>query len=76
LPSMLIVTSCRFSMPVKSSLVKWLPPLSRGQALVGIENLGPAVPDERFLERLDTEIGAERIRQPPRRHDAAHPVQR
>jgi hypothetical protein len=26
LPSMLIVTSCRFRRPVKSSLVNWLPP--------------------------------------------------
>jgi hypothetical protein len=26
LPSMLIVTRCRFRVPVKSSLVNWLPP--------------------------------------------------
>jgi hypothetical protein len=30
--------------------------------LVGIENLGAAVVDERFLERLDTELGTERVR--------------
>ena len=30
-------------------------------ALVGIEDLGPAVVRERFLERLDTKIGAERV---------------
>src|SRR3984893_6615367 len=35
-------------------------------ALVGIEDLGPAVSGERLLERLDTKIGAERVRQPPR----------
>ena len=30
--------------------------------------------DERFLERLDTEVSTERVRQPPRQHRAAHPV--
>src|SRR6478672_2976902 len=43
-------------------------------ALVGIENLRPAVARECFLERLDTKIGAERVRQPPRQHGTAHPV--
>jgi hypothetical protein len=42
--------------------------------LVGIENLGAAVVDERFLERLDTELGTERVRKSPRQHRAAHPV--
>jgi hypothetical protein len=42
-------------------------------ALVGIEDLGPAVSGERLLERLDAKIGAERVRQPPRQHRAAHP---
>jgi hypothetical protein len=43
-------------------------------ALVGIEELGPVVSGERFLERLDTKIGAERVRQLPRQHRAADPV--
>src|SRR3982074_1700389 len=42
-------------------------------ALVGIEDLGPAIPGEAVLERLDTELGAERVRQPPPQHPAAHP---
>src|SRR6516225_4084738 len=42
--------------------------------LVGIENLETAVADERFLERLDTEVGTERVRQPPRQHRPAHPA--
>src|ERR1700719_5006767 len=37
-------------------------------ALVGIENPWATVADESFLERLDTELGAERVRQPPRQH--------
>ena len=43
-------------------------------ALVGIEDLRPAVLGERFLECLDTELRAERVRQPPRQHGTAHPV--
>src|ERR1700736_5756815 len=43
-------------------------------ALIGIEDLGRTVPGERFLERLDTELGAERVRLPPRQHRAAYPV--
>jgi hypothetical protein len=35
-------------------------------ALVGVEDLGPPVSRERFLERVDTKVGAERVRQPPR----------
>src|SRR6516162_477689 len=42
-------------------------------ALVGIEDVGPAVARERRLERLDTKIGAKRVRQPPRQHRAANP---
>src|SRR6266481_3815497 len=34
-------------------------------ALVGVEDLRPTKASERFLERLDAEIGAERVRQPP-----------
>ena len=43
-------------------------------ALVGVEDLGPAVPRERFFEGLDAELRAERVRQPPRQHRTAHPV--
>src|ERR1700738_4069664 len=74
LPSMLIVTSGRLSTPVKSSLVNWLPPLSRGQALVGVEDLRTTKASERFLERLDAEIGAERVRQPPGQYRTTVPV--
>ena len=37
-------------------------------ALVGVEDLGPTVSRERFLERFDTEVGAERVGQPPCQH--------
>jgi len=57
---MLIVIPCRFSVSA---------------ALVGIEDLRPAIIGERFLERLDTKIGAERVGQPPRQRRTAHPVQ-
>src|SRR5207248_9210794 len=43
-------------------------------ALVGIEDLRPAVARERFLERFDTQIGAEGVRVTPRQHLDAHPV--
>ena len=43
-------------------------------ALVGIEDLRPAIPGERFLERLDTKIGTKRVGQPPRQHRTARPV--
>jgi len=43
-------------------------------ALIGVEDLGSAIPSERLLERLDTELGAERVGQSPRQHRAAHPV--
>src|SRR5207248_4882040 len=43
-------------------------------ALVSIENLGSTIPGERFLERLDTRLSTERVRQPPRQYGAAHPV--
>jgi hypothetical protein len=43
-------------------------------ALIGIEDLGSAIPSERLLERLDTELGAERVGQSPRHHRVAHPV--
>src|SRR6516162_2551628 len=41
-------------------------------ALVGIEDLRPAVLGERFLECLDTEFCAEPVRQSPRQHGTAH----
>ena len=36
-----------------------------GSALVGVEDLRPAVQRQRFFEGLDTELRAERVRQPP-----------
>ena len=49
-------------------------PTAIGQALVGIEDLGLAVPEERFFQSLNAELCAERVRQPPRQHGTAHPV--
>src|SRR5439155_12681491 len=42
-------------------------------ALFSIENLGSTIPGERFLERLDTILITERVRQPPRQYASAHP---
>jgi hypothetical protein len=67
LPSMLIMTSCRFKVPVKSLLVNWLP-------WVGIEDFRSAIARERFLERFDAKIGVERVGEAPGEHRAAHPV--
>jgi hypothetical protein len=73
---MLMAISWRFKVPVKSSLVNWLPPALRwGRLWSVLKILGPAVARERFLERLDTKLGAERVRQPPCQHSAAHPIQ-
>src|SRR6266478_2844267 len=33
-----------------------------------------AIPGERLLERLDAEVGTERVRQPPRQHCTTVPV--
>src|SRR5712672_2426655 len=43
-------------------------------ALVGVEDLRPTKASERFLERLNAKIGAERVRQLPGQHRAAVPV--
>jgi hypothetical protein len=43
-------------------------------ALVGVEDLGPAVAGKCFLQRLDAKIGTEGVRQPPQQHRAAHPI--
>src|SRR5258708_23443101 len=43
-------------------------------ALVGVEDLRPTKASERFLERLDAEIGAERVRQPPGQYRTTVPV--
>jgi hypothetical protein len=61
---MLMVTPWRSRVPVNSELA----------ALVGIEDLGAAVPEERFFQGLNAELSAERVRQPPRQHGTAHPV--
>jgi hypothetical protein len=52
LPSLLIMTSCRLKMPVKSPLVNWLP-------LVGIEDSRSAIARERFLYRFHAKIGVD-----------------
>jgi hypothetical protein len=71
---MLMAISWRLKVPVKSSLVNWLPPAFRwGRLWSVLKILGPAC--ERSLERLDTKLGAERVRQPPCQHSAAHPIQ-
>jgi hypothetical protein len=44
-----------------------------GSALVGVEDLGRTVPGARFLERLDTELRTERVRQPPGQHGHGSP---
>src|SRR6516165_11471742 len=64
---MLMVIAWRFRVSVKSSLVNWLP-----WSVLKISGL--PVLGERFLECLDTELRAERVRQPPRQHGTAHPV--
>src|SRR5882762_5788213 len=43
-------------------------------ALVGVEDLRPTKASERFLERLDAEIGAECVRQPPGQYCTTVPV--
>jgi hypothetical protein len=43
-------------------------------ALIGIENFRPAMARQRFLECLDTEIGAERVGQSPRQYRTADPI--
>lgn len=43
-------------------------------ALVGIEDLGPAVAGDRLLQRLDAEVGFHRDRYPPGQDLPAEPV--
>src|ERR1700745_160919 len=40
-------------------------------ALVGVENLGPSMPGERLLDRLEAELDFHRDRQAPRQDPAA-----
>jgi hypothetical protein len=61
---MLIAMALSSNRPVKS----WL------AALVGIENLGPAVPGERLLDRCEAELDLHRDRDAPRQDPAAEPV--
>src|ERR1700746_2651597 len=42
--------------------------------LIGIEDAGLAEPGEGLAQRLDTEPRRQRIRQPPRQHSSARPV--
>src|SRR5580692_3764496 len=50
------------------------PPLSRGQALIGIEDAGLAEPGEGLAQRLDAEPRREGVRQPPGQHSSGRPV--
>src|SRR6516162_6334041 len=43
-------------------------------ALVGVEDLRPAVSGQRFLQGLDAEVRAERVRQSPRQHRTTVPL--
>src|SRR6516165_10516699 len=47
---------------------------SKLAALIGVEDLGLTIAGQRFLQSLDAEVGAERVRQPPRQHRTAVPV--
>src|SRR5208337_5339160 len=41
------------------------------RSLVGVENLRPSVFSHRLLERFDTEVRRQRVRQPPGQHFSA-----
>src|SRR5918999_1384250 len=43
-------------------------------ALVGVENIGPTVPSDRFLHGLNAEIRREAVGEPPGEHLTAAPV--
>lgn len=43
-------------------------------ALVGVEDAGPAVTGDRFLQRFDTEVGVHRVREIPGQNLPAGPV--
>ncbi len=43
-------------------------------ALIRIEDLWAAMPGNRFLHRVHTEVHRQRIGQPPRQHSATRPV--
>lgn len=43
-------------------------------ALIGVEDLGHAVANDRFAQRLDAEISAEAVRQAPREHAPRRPL--
>ena len=45
------------------------------RALVGVDDLGLAVPRQRFFERLDAEVGLHRYRDAPRQHPPREPVE-
>src|SRR4051812_24404350 len=64
LPSMLILMPWAFSTPVNGELA----------ALVGIEDLRPAVADQSFLQGIDAEVGVQRVRNSPSQHRPRVPV--
>ena len=43
--------------------------------LVSVEDVRRAIAGQRLLDRLETEVGRQRIGQPPRQHAATRPVQ-
>ena len=64
LPSMLIVMPWAFSTPVKSVLVNWLP-----WSVLKISGLPNRA--QRLFQRLDAEVGVQRVRHPPGQHPPA-----
>ena len=44
-------------------------------ALVGVEELRRAIAGQGLLDRLETEVGRQRVGQPPRQHPATRPIQ-
>src|SRR5216684_441100 len=63
---MLIVTPLRCRVPVKSSLVNWLP--------WSVLKISGRPYRESASSRASTQNSAERVRQPPRQHGTAYPV--
>ena len=43
--------------------------------LIGVEDVGRAIAGHGLLDRLQTEVGRQRVGQPPRQHPATRPVQ-
>ena len=80
-------TPAAWSRPVKAALVNWLPSMVRrpsirsaervrpaGREGVGVEDLGLSEARERLVERLEAEGDVQAVRQSPRQHGPARPV--